>query len=163
MFLKDLSLFIENIDFTIIAAAINKNKLNEHYATPDNPYHICLQFILERAVMYLGRSNEKLMFRIESRETHNDQKLAEIYEKFRNKNHTLFTVEEIHSKFLDLSFNQKIQNIIGMQVADLVAYPIGRKILSPDAVNNPFQIIESKFHRKPGTNIYKNYGLKVFP
>jgi len=29
----------------------------------------------------------------------------------------------------DLSFNQKSQNIIGMQIADLVAYPIGKWVL----------------------------------
>jgi len=154
---------VENLNFTVIAAAINKTKLKGQYGHPTNPYHLCLQFILERAVMYLGRSNEKMMFRIESRETHNDQKLSEVYERFCNNNHKLFNKDEIQSKLADLSFNQKTQNIAGMQIADLVAYPIGKLVLDSSKENKAFAIIEKKFHKKTRTNIYLNYGLKVFP
>ncbi len=154
---------VKNLNFTVIAAAINKTKLKGQYGRPTNPYHLCLQFILERAVMYLGRSNQKMMFRIESRETHNDQKLSEIYEHFRSNSHRLFDKNEIQLKLADLSFNQKTQNIAGMQIADLVAYPIGKWVLDSTRENKAFTIIEKKLHRKPRTNIYLNYGLKVFP
>lgn len=154
---------ISGLKFTVIAAAINKTKLKGQYGQPTNPYHLCLQFILERAVMYLGRGNGKIMFRIESRETHNDQKLSEVYERFRNNNHRLFNKDEIQSKLTDLSFNQKMQNIAGMQIADLVAYPIGKWVLDNSKENKAFKIVEKKLHRKPGTNIYLNYGLKIFP
>lgn len=112
-FYDDLDILIKSLDFKIIAAAINKLNLKNQYHEPDNPYNLCLQFILERAVMFLGRSKDGLIFRIESRETHNDRKLAEVYEKFRSNDHRLFKKEEIQSKFIDLSFNQKIQNIAG--------------------------------------------------
>ncbi len=154
---------VEGLNFTVIAAVINKTKLKGQYGHPKNPYHLCLQFILERSVMYLGRSNEKMMFRIESRETHNDQKLSEVYERFRNNDHRLFSKDEIQSKLTDLSFNQKTQNIAGMQIADLVAYPIGKWVLDSNKENKAFTIIEKKLHRKPRTDRYLNYGLKVFP
>ena len=154
---------INGLNFTVIAAAINKTKLKGQYGHPTNPYHLCFQFILERAVMYLGRSNGKMMFRIESRETHNDQKLSEVYERFRNDNHRLFNKDEIQSKLTDLSFNQKIQNIAGMQIADLVAYPIGKWVLDSSKENKAFVVVEKKLHKKPNTNIYLNYGLKIFP
>lgn len=162
-FYNDLDLLVGSLNFKIIAAAIHKFKLKNQYCEPDNPYHLCFRFILERATMFLGRSKEKMIFRIESRETHNDKKLAEVYEKFRLNNQQLFTREEIQSKFTDLSFNQKSQNIAGMQIADLVAYPIGKWALDNAKENEAFVVVEKKLHRKPGTNLYLNYGLKMFP
>jgi hypothetical protein len=162
-FYGDLNSFISNLDFKIISAAINKTKLKSQYVKPDNPYEICLQFILERSVMYLGRTIDPLMFRIESRQTHNDEKLAKVYEDFRNRDHQLFKKDEIQRKLLDLSFNQKTQNVIGMQISDLVAYPIGRWVLDKNKENKPFEIIERKFHNNPKTRMYLNYGLKIFP
>ena len=160
-FYNDLDDLIKSLDFKIIAAAINKLNLKNQYYEPDNPYNLCLQFILERSVMFLGRSDGKLIFRIESREMHNDRKLAKVYESFRLNDHKLFKKEEIQSKFIDLSFNQKTQNIIGQQIADLVAYPIGVSVLDRKRENKAFKIFKTKFHSKNGE--YLNYGLKVFP
>jgi len=160
-FYQDLDKVLSYLDFKIIAAAINKTKLKSKYSDPDNPYHICLQFILERSIMYLGRSKEQMIFRIESRETHNDQKLADVYEKFRSRDHSMFKIPEIQAKLVDLSFNQKVQNIAGMQIADLAAYPIGKWVQDKTRENMAFQIIEKKFHCKNGE--YLNCGLKIFP
>lgn len=160
-FQKNLAELMKSLDFKIIAAAINKANLKNQYHEPDNPYNLCLKFILERSIMFLGRSSHKLIFRIESRETHNDRKLAEVYEKFKAEDHKLFKKNEIRSKFLDLSFNQKTQNIAGHQIADLIAYPTGVFILDSKRINRSFEIIKSKFHSKNGS--YLNCGLKFFP
>jgi len=160
-FYSELDALVKSLDFKIIAAAIHKSKLKNQYHEPDNPYNLCLQFILERAVMFLGRSGDTLLFRIESRETHNDRKLAEVYEKFRLNDQRYFKKEEIQSKFVDLSFNQKTQNIAGHQVADLAAYPIGVSVLDGQRENKAFDIIKTKFHSKNGS--YENFGLKIFP
>jgi len=64
-FYTDLNSLIASLDFKIIAAAINKTNLKSQYCDPDNPYNLCLRFILERAVMFLGRTEEKMIFRIE--------------------------------------------------------------------------------------------------
>ncbi len=162
-FYEDLDNYIKNTDFKIIAAAIRKDKLKSQYRTPDNPYHLCLRFILERTVMSLGRTGEQMIFRIESRQTHNDEKLAEIYESFRDKDQGMFKKDEIQAKLVDLSFNQKSQNIIGMQIADLVAYPIGKWVLDNSKENKVFEIIEKKFHKSYKNSSYLNYGLKIFP
>lgn len=47
-------------------------------------------------------------------------------------------------------------------VVDLIARPIGRKILKPDQPNRAYDIIETKFRRDPKGNV-KGWGLKVFP
>ena len=161
VFYNELDILVKSLDFKIIATAVRKDKLKNRYSNPGNPYNICLQFILERSIMFLGKSNNTMLFRIESRETHNDRKLAEVYEKFRSSDHSFFKKEEIQSKFSDLSFNQKNQNIAGHQIADLVAYPIGVSVLDSKRENKAFEIIKTKFHNKKGD--YMNYGLKTFP
>ena len=161
LFYKDLDSFVSGSDFTIIAGAINKLKLMDKYHNPANPYELCFQFILERAVMYIGRKEETMILRAESRETHNDKELAAVFEKFKQKGNNLIKSEEVKRKLIDLSFNQKTQNIAGHQIADLVAYPIGKKVLDEAKENLAFEIVEKKFHKKNGS--YKNCGLKVFP
>lgn len=160
-FLDDMDKLISSLEFTIIAGAINKLKLIKAYSQPNNPYYICFRFILERTVMYLGRSNEGIMLRAESRETHNDRQLALVYDGFRNKGNTFIKPDEVQKKFIDLSFNQKTQNVIGHQIADLVAYPIGKYVLDQKKENKPFEIIKTKLHKKNGA--FLNYGLKIFP
>lgn len=161
-FMNDLSGLIDSLDFTIIGAVINKLKLREKFDNPHNPYNLCLKFILERIVMFLRKSNEKMIIRVESREMYNDEKLSKIFNNFRSEKNRFFPNEEIKSKIIDLSFNPKSQNVVGLQVADLIAYPIGRKILHPEKENRPFDIIEKKF-RKRENGFYNGYGLKVFP
>lgn len=162
-FYTALGKLIAGLEFKIIAAAIRKDQLKSRYPFPNNPYHICFQFILERSAMFLGKTKEKLMFKIESRETHNDQKLSQVYESFRHAKSRFLSPAEIREKLIDLSFNQKTQNIAGMQLADLVAYPIGRWCLDKAKANKTFSLIETKLHCKSGSNTYLNYGLKIFP
>jgi len=162
-FYQALDNLVKRLEFKVISAAIEKNKLKNQYSAPDNPYHLCFQFILERAVMYLGASREKMMLKIESRETHNDQKLAKIYEKFKENNHRYITAAEVQRKLADLSFSQKMQNIAGMQIADLVAYPLGKWVLNSGAENKAFAIVQKKLHRRPNSKDFLNYGLKIFP
>ncbi len=75
-----------------------------------------------------------MLLRIESREAHNDQQLAAQFEAFR-KAGSKFPATEIQQKLIDLSFNQKSQNIAGMQLADLVAYPVGKHVLDSSNKN----------------------------
>jgi len=53
-------------------------------------------------------------------------------------------------------------NSAGLQVADLVARPIGRKILAPGQPNRAYDILQRKFRRSPSGRI-EGWGLKVFP
>lgn len=161
-FYEDINKTLSDFEFIVIAAAINKLDHIKQYKNPENPYNLCFRFILERAVMYLGRSTDNIIFRAESREGHNDKQLAVVYENFRQKGFSEFIKpDEVQRKLVDLSFNQKSQNVIGHQIADLVAYPIGRWVIDKTKENKPFNIIEPKFHRK--NNEYLNYGLKIFP
>jgi len=161
IFYNDLNDLIKSIDFKIISAAIHKSKLKYQNNNSDNPYNICFQFILKESIKFLDKTNEKLIFRIESREKHNDKKLIEIYQDFKLNDCEIVNKKEIASKFTDLSFNQKIHNIAGQQIADLVAYPIGVFALDDKRENKSFEIIKTKLYT--ASEDCMNFGLKIFP
>ena len=56
------------------------------------------------------------------------------------------------------------ENIAGLQIADLVAYPIARKVLDPERQNLSFDVIRAKIRHKPGeVKRLLGYGIKIFP
>ena len=56
----------------------------------------------------------------------------------------------------------KMSNSAGLQLADLIARPIGISVLKPDQENRAYEIIKGKFH-KNGYGKIDGVGLKVFP
>jgi len=56
----------------------------------------------------------------------------------------------------------KASNSTGLQIADLVARPIGIKVLRPDQTNRAYDILAKKLRRSPAGEI-KDWGLKVGP
>jgi len=58
--------------------------------------------------------------------------------------------------------SHKICNSSGLQLADLIARPIGRKIMNLAQPNRAYDIIQTKFRRSPDGAV-KGWGLKVFP
>jgi len=63
---------------------------------------------------------------------------------------------------LEPRFVSKAANVPGLQIADLVARPIGRHALDPRQPNRAFEIIEKKLDRNPSGRV-SGWGLKVFP
>ena len=60
---------------------------------------------------------------------------------------------------LSIVFREKRENINGLQLADLIAYPVARYVIDQERANPAFEIIEPKIYAKGG----KRYGLKIFP
>jgi hypothetical protein len=56
----------------------------------------------------------------------------------------------------------KTANSAGLQLADLVARPVGIKVLRPQQPNRAYDIVATKFRRSL-TGEIKGWGLKVFP
>lgn len=63
---------------------------------------------------------------------------------------------------LDIRFMDKKHNPTGLQLADLVAHPIARRVIKPAQPNRAYDLIERKFRRGPNGQV-NGYGLKVFP
>jgi len=87
-------------------------------------------------------------------------------EKLRNHLNRLTQVGTYYveaKRIKDYGFNSKFMakssNINGLQLADLIAYPMARKVLELKIVNRSFERFEANIYSKGG----RKYGLKIFP
>ncbi len=158
-FMDDLTTLVEGTEFTLIASAINKTELRDRYTYPANPYDLALEFCLERLHYFLterrnGGRPVHVVFESRGRREDNELEL-----EFRRVCDGQSMAEETLP--FEPVFASKRVNCCGLQIADLVARPIGRHILRPDQENRAYGIIESKFRRSGGQIMGR--GLKVFP
>lgn len=164
-FLGGLSELIDQQNFIIIGVVIDKNRLTDKYQSPDNPYHIALKFCLERLYYFLQEKQQQKLQTPVIVENRGKKEDNELELEFRR----LCDGQNMHGKHLnfDVIFADKKTNSAGLQLADLVARPIGLRIMRPDQANRAFQVLEKKLYSKNGRkgagSGYEGYGLKCFP
>ena len=158
-FMDDMNQFVEQAPFTVIAAVIDKGNLKAMYAAPRNPYHWALEFCLERLRFHLTglRAPPGLVHVIfESRGSRED---AELELEFRRLAPTNYQGSDYR---FEPVFASKGTNSTGLQLADLIARPIGRHVLKPQQANRAYEIIEKKLRRSTAGEV-KGWGLQCFP
>ncbi len=166
-FMTWLNGLIESVPFTIIAVAIRKLDLKSKYATPHNPYDLALRFGLERVFRFLwdnGQQDKLTHIIAESRGRVEDKDLE--LQFLRVSQNKLEWATEFMLNFqrmpLDLIIADKKTNSIGMQLADLIAHPIGRRLLKPGQTNRAYDVLQDKFLKNQKGEI-AGWGLKIFP
>ena len=148
--------------YTIICCAILKEPYIRQYGKLNDVYGQSLSFIIERTVFYLdgvGESDIELTTIIEKRGKKEDTALLAYYNSLIDRGTYWVTAERIKEYFKSFQMKAKQEDIVGLQVADLVAYPITRHILDENAVNLSFDIIKHNIYTRGD----KLYGMKVFP
>jgi len=149
-FYKDLNQLISRSKFLIIPSGINKVNYIENYGLlTDDPYEICISKIIDSVLTkfkHQKNQTSELQIILEKRGYKEDQKLALHLSKIV-LNGTLNHPNSISKNVLiDYEFKHKKENIIGLQIADLIAYPIAKFMLN-QSINNPaFDIISNKIH-----------------
>ena len=155
-FMSDYWQIIENAKFTVISCVIDKLKHKEKYATPDNPYALSMRVCIERFRYFLKDNciNPDLLnyIIVEKRGKNEDSDLELAFRR----------ICEDKKYNLKLRMASKLTNCAGLQIADLIARPIGLNIMRPEQANRGFEIVAKKLRTDKSAN-YKNYGLKVLP
>ena len=125
---------------------------------PDNPYHLALAYGMERVCRYLdqqGQRGKQTHFVFEYRGAKEDAELELTFRRVAAMNY------ECRDHNLGIVMCPKSGNAAGMQVADLIARPIGRHVMAPSQPNRAYELILPKF--RPCPSGVAGYGLKVFP
>ena len=151
---------IARADFTIIAAVIDKKRHVEKYSAPGTPYEIALGFCLERLqrhLMDLKEADRMTHVQVECRGKVEDEKLELHFRRVCDGDNAVGKMPNLDIRFMD-----KRHNSTGLQLADLIAHPIGRHVIAPDQPNRAYEVIAPKMCRGPGNKLV-GYGLKVFP
>ena len=162
-FYLDLNAIIKDSKYRILASAINKVKYIKMYGKLSNDvYELALSFIIERAIFCLDevRHTEKLLeIVIEKRGKKEDKKLEEHFQRLLSRGTGYVSAERLKEVRIKIVFKDKKENINGLQLTDLVAYPIARYVIEPKRANPAFDVLCNKIYHKNGLR----YGLKRFP
>ena len=154
-FMQEIGDLIEQSQMTVISTVIKKRELAQQYRNPYNPYDLALRFCMEQAFSFLRRkrsTRHTAHIVVERRGKDEDYTLKDTFGDVNQKLNDLFAIE----------FASKKANSTGLQIADLIAAPIGRHVLNPDQGNRAWDIIEPKLDKDRNNNVH-GWGLKIFP
>ena len=159
-FLGELSQIVADTPFALVCSVIRKEPFRRRYANPGNPYHVALAFGLERVFYYLqrqGADGQRTHIIVERRGKKEDNELELEFRRIcdgANYRGDMLPFE--------LIFADKQSNSSGLQLADLVARPVGIRILRSEQENHAFSVLEKKFYCD-GNGQQDGWGLKCFP
>ena len=162
-FYNHLNELITQLDFQIVACVIKKKDHVMRYGeTASDPYLYSMSIVVERFCMDIGNFSQTGVIIAESRGLELDKRLQMAWKHLKLVGTTFIKAKEIQKKLEpNLIIKPKKDNIAGLQLADLVATPIGRKILKKP-IKDDYRIIETKFRRSWRGQI-DGYGLVILP
>lgn len=152
-------------NFILIACVVDKTRLSRSEGAASNPYHIALGICLEALREFLaekGQAQVQTHVVVECRGKKED---AELELEFRR----ICDGENPGNRQLpfNIVFADKKTNLTGLQLADLVARPVGLNYLRPRQPNQAFELLKRKFFCDGGRSGvgsgYENVGLKIYP
>jgi hypothetical protein len=163
-FMNELTQIIAFSNFILISATIDKRELKKPN-TEDNAYHIALGLCVETLYEFLsekGEHDKKTHIVVECRGDKEDKELELEFLRLCDGNNRM----GISLPFETLFADKKVMSS-GLQLADLVARPIGLKTLRPEQPNRAFDILKEKFYcdggRKAVGQKFEGIGMKIYP
>ena len=160
-FYTQLNQIMREMEYTLIASVIRKQEHKEKYGVEaSNPYDLALTFALERLLPLLEDvAQNKVSIVAESRGKNEDNELMLSFLRIVNQGSGFVGADRFKKINFHLRFVPKMMNVVGMQLADLAAYPIARHVHNPNVSNLAYEIIKEKLYK--GKGLVR--GLKVFP
>lgn len=147
-FLSRVNTVVADAEFEIISTVIHKERLKQKYASPWNPYDIALLFCMERAaerLLALGQAGRTQHVILESRGKPEDTNLELAFRRITaNVGGLGLKQTDFSSCVWEPIMAPKSCNSSGLQLADLVARPIGLQNLRPLQPNRAFDILRPK-------------------
>ena len=164
-FMGQISSIMDASNFILIACVVDKARLPRGEGAGSNPYHIALGICLESLRAFLAEKRQdglKTHVVVECRGKKEDAELELEFRRICDGNNPSGKVLPF-----DVVFADKKTNLAGLQVADLVARPVGINYLRPAQDNKAFEMLKSKFYCAGGRKLvgegYENVGLIVHP
>lgn len=163
-FIQDLADIMSFGNFILISTVIDKNNLSRQY-TNYNAYHIALTLCMDALFEFLKEKEQeehKTHVVFECRGKKEDRELELEFRRVCDGNNQ----HGIKMPF-EILFSDKKAMSSGLQLADLVARPIGLNTYRPDQKNRAFDALKVKFYCDSGRDGagegYEGVGLNIFP
>ncbi len=164
-FVDLLSTIMVQSNFILIACVVDKARLTRQDGEASNPYHIALDICLQRLHDFLaekGQQDLQTHVIVECRGKKEDRELELEFRRICDGNGSQDRTLPFQVVFAD-----KKTNLAGLQLADLVARPVGLSRIRPTQPNQAFDMLKHKFFCAGGRDRlgvgYEGVGLIVHP
>lgn len=166
----DLLDFVASVRFRAFAVVVDKaSHFAKKYRRTAHPYHYAAQALLERYVgrlLHLGNVGDVVA---EGRGKREDKLFSAAYDSLYSGGTRFMSAEQTKAALTSkkLKFERKGANVAGLQLADILAYPMTRDVLRasnlPCGQLSPFtekllQILEAKYNRQIHQSRVGGYG-----
>lgn len=164
-FMGQLTAIMDASNFILIACVVDKTRLPKSEGALSNPYHLALGICLEALRAFLAEKKQDLLKTHVVVECRGKKEDAELELEFRR----ICDGSNSGGQPLpfDIVFADKKTNLAGLQLADLVARPVGINYLRPAQENKAFELLKAKFYcaggRRQLGRDFENVGLIVHP
>ena len=161
-FYAALNAMMDSLDFKVVACAICKDKhLARYNMAALDPYMLSLNVLVERFCFDIGKKNAAGIMVAERRNPTLDHQLELAFLNLKIQGTRYIRASDVERCITGLNLRPKSDNIAGLQLADLVATPIGRHVMGKQD-HEDYRIIERKF-RKNHCNNHLGHGLCILP
>lgn len=163
-FINELTRIIELSNFILISCTIDKYRVRSPESEP-NAYHTALGYCMEALFDFLrekGQHEKQTHVVVECRGKKEDNELELEFRRICDGNNRLGAKMPFQVLFSD----KKVMSS-GLQLADLVARPIGLRTIRPEQENRAFEVLKEKFYCNGGREAvgkdFEGVGMNIYP
>lgn len=159
---RGLLALLSSWEYTVISVCIDKKKHKDTYTTwRYDPYHYCLAVLMERFIFFLTQHHARGDAMAESRGGKVDMRLKDSFAGLWENGTPYVPPERFHEALTSkqLKVKPKLNNISGLQLADILAHPSRNEILGDHGLLEkplaPFaveivRILQLKYYQRDG-------------
>lgn len=168
-FNSDLLGLLRRWEYRVITVCIDKKNHRDTYQVwRHDPYHYCLEILLERYCFFLEAERAVGDVMAESRSGKEDMRLKKAYHRIWEEGTDYITPQRFQAVLTSrqLKVKSKSNNVAGLQLADLLAHPSRNELLNErgllDRELPPFGeaiigILQEKYYQKSGRMFGKKF------
>ena len=159
-FQEELTGLMQSLPASIVAVIIDKPTFAASQDPSSGVYDYAMKTGIDAVFRFLaeaGQADQLTPIIVECRGRKEDKELELAFRR-----HCDYGDSRPRSLPLELVMVPKTANSAGLQLADLVARPIGLKHLRPNQPNRAFDIIHAKLYHSPGSEV-NGWGLHSMP
>jgi len=159
-FLEELTEIIRDLPMEVVAAVVRKDQYDTSRGPSPHPYHTAFRFCLARIHALLVHSSEddgSTHVTCEGRGRVEDAQLELEFRRIRDGDNA--TGRRLP---FEIVITDKKANSAGLQIADLIARPIGMAFVRPAQSNRAWEVVQEKLAKDPsGQNL--DWAVGLFP
>lgn len=155
-FYKKFNEYIMNAEVNFISGFVKKTEHLRKYKSPYEPYEWCVELVLERIAKVMHRESGFCRIVLESRGKREDKAIKDAIIRHLHVGCRYVSASSLRESVSeDIHFQPKNRNGTGLQVSDMMIYPVARAILNNSPTNPAYHVVSKKMDR--------HHGCRVFP